>query len=101
MPTRPTRSCTCPPGAGGCRRWLYSLACFRKTKGREAKEEDMKDLEKLLGAEARGLLEHACKTVPRELLHLPGPDFVERVLIPSDRPIPVLRNLQSVFGHGR
>jgi len=61
----------------------------------------MKDLEKLLGAEARGLLEHACKTVPRELLHLPGPDFVERVLIPSDRPIPVLRNLQSVFGHGR
>jgi len=61
----------------------------------------MKDLEKLLGAEARGLLEHACKTVPRELLHLPGPDFVERVLIPSDRPVPVLRNLQSVFGHGR
>ena len=61
----------------------------------------MKDLEKLLGAEARGLLEHACKTVPRELLHLPGPDFVERALIPSDRPIPVLRNLQSVFGHGR
>jgi class I fructose-bisphosphate aldolase len=61
----------------------------------------MKDLEKLLGAEARDLLEHTCKTVPRELLHLPGPDFVERVHIPSDRPVPVLRNLQSVFGHGR
>ncbi len=61
----------------------------------------MKDLEKLLGADARGLLEHTCKTVPRELLHLPGPDFVERVFMESDRPIPVLRNLQSVFGHGR
>jgi class I fructose-bisphosphate aldolase len=61
----------------------------------------MKDLEKLLGAEARSLLEHVCKTVPKELLHLPGPDFVERVLIPSDRPIAVLRSLQDVFGHGR
>jgi len=61
----------------------------------------MKDLEKLLGAEARSLLEHVCKTVAKELLHLPGPDFVERVLIPSDRPIAVLRNLQGVFGHGR
>jgi class I fructose-bisphosphate aldolase len=69
--------------------------------GHEAKEEDMKDLEKLLGAEARSLLEHVCKTVAKELLHLPGPDFVERVLIPSDRPIAVLRNLQGVFGHGR
>ncbi len=59
------------------------------------------DLEKLLGEDARDLLEHRCQTVPASQLHLPGPDFIERVLVPSDRPLPVLRNLQSVFDHGR
>jgi class I fructose-bisphosphate aldolase len=61
----------------------------------------MKDLEKLLGSEAKSLLEHKCKTVSKELLHLPGPDFVERVFIPSDRLITVLRSLQGVLDHGR
>jgi len=61
----------------------------------------MKNLEQLLGSEARGLLEHTCKTVSREQLHLPGPDFIDRVMVHTDRPVPVLRNMRSVFDHGR
>jgi class I fructose-bisphosphate aldolase len=61
----------------------------------------MADLEKLLGKEGKELLEHTCKTVAKEQLHLPGPDFIDRVLTISDRPIGVLRNMRSVFDHGR
>ncbi len=59
------------------------------------------NIEKLLGAEAKPLLTHKCKTIPKESLHLPGPDFVDRVVALSDRPTPVLKNLQSLFDHGR
>jgi class I fructose-bisphosphate aldolase len=56
----------------------------------------------LLGEqEARWLLEHRCQTIPKELLHLPGPDFVDRVFAPSDRNNRVLRNLQWIFNTGR
>lgn len=55
----------------------------------------------LLGAEADALLKHECRTVPKEQLHLPGPDFVERVWINSDRSPQVLRNLQALYDHGR
>jgi len=55
----------------------------------------------LLGASGGSLLEHKSKTIPKETLHLPGPDFVDRVWAHSDRPIPVLRNLQALFGNGR
>jgi len=58
-------------------------------------------IERLLGANASQLLEHQCKTISKEQLHLPGPDFVERVCLVNDRPAPVLRNLQSLFDHGR
>ncbi|UCB44657.1 MAG: class I fructose-bisphosphate aldolase [Spirochaetota bacterium] len=61
----------------------------------------MTNVEKLLGDEAKGLLEHKCSTVPKEQLHLPGPDFIDRVLMHTDRPIQVLRNLQAFFDHGR
>jgi class I fructose-bisphosphate aldolase len=61
----------------------------------------MADLQKLLGKESKDLLEHTCKTVAKEHLHLPGPDFIDRVLTISDRPIRVLRNMRSVFDHGR
>ena len=54
-----------------------------------------------LGGEADSLLKHECKTIKKEQLHLPGPDFVERVCTPSDRPPAVLRNLQSIFNNGR
>ena len=55
----------------------------------------------ILGEEAAGLLEHRCETVSRDLLHLPGPDFIDRVFAATDRSNSVLRNLQSLFDHGR
>lgn len=61
----------------------------------------MTNIEQLLGAEAKSLLEHQCKTIPKEELHLPGPDFVDRVFALSDRPPSVLRSLQQLFSHGR
>lgn len=59
------------------------------------------DIEALLGVESEDLLSHVCQTVPKEQLHLPGPDFVDRIFIPSDRPTPVIRSLQQLFDHGR
>src|SRR2546428_3562235 len=58
-------------------------------------------LEQLLGDEAESLLNHRCRTVDRESLHLPGPDFVDRVWTQSDRSVRVLRSLQTLHGHGR
>ena len=58
-------------------------------------------LEELLGADAADLLQHRCETIPKEMLHLPGPDFVDRVWAQSDRPTRVLRSLQQLYGHGR
>jgi fructose-bisphosphate aldolase, class I len=60
-----------------------------------------KNVAKVLGSEASALLEHTCRTIPKEHLHLPGPDFVDRVWAISDRPTPVLRSLQQMFDHGR
>ena len=59
------------------------------------------DIEGLLGDEAESLLSHESKTIPREDLSLPGPDFVDRVMASTDRSPQVLRNLQSLFDHGR
>jgi class I fructose-bisphosphate aldolase len=59
------------------------------------------DLQSLLGDEAEPLLTYTSKGITRDELTLPGPDFVERVLIDTDRPIAVLRNLQQVLGTGR
>ena len=58
-------------------------------------------IEKLLGDSAKLLLEHKCKTVPKEKLHLPGPDFVDRVYAATDRNSQVLRSLQGMFDTGR
>jgi len=55
----------------------------------------------LLGPEAEPLLTHKCETIDESMLNLPGPDFVDRVVALGDRPVPVLRNLQAVFDHGR
>jgi class I fructose-bisphosphate aldolase len=59
------------------------------------------EIEKLLGDEAASLLNHQSKTVSKDLLHKPGGDWVDRIFSPSDRNIRVLRNLQSIFNHGR
>src|SRR3954447_20305979 len=55
----------------------------------------------LLGDEADELLNHTCETIRKERLHLPGPDFVDRIWKDSDRPTPVLRSLQTLYGSGR
>jgi class I fructose-bisphosphate aldolase len=56
----------------------------------------------LLGEEqSKYLLDHNCKTVSSDLLSLPGPDFIDRVWIGSDRNPQVLKSLQSLFNHGR
>ena len=55
----------------------------------------------LLGPEAKELLSHQCSTIDKSMLQLPGPDFIDRVVVSSDRSIPVIRNLQSIFNHGR
>ncbi len=61
----------------------------------------MTDILGLLGDEAEGLLGHQCRGIPKSMLHLPGPDFVDRVMMDSDRPPGVLRGLQTLIGHGR
>lgn len=55
----------------------------------------------LLGNEADYLLNHTCVKIPRKSISLPGPDFIERIFVPTDRPVTVLRNLQSIFSSGR
>jgi fructose-bisphosphate aldolase, class I len=55
----------------------------------------------ILGDEAADLLEHRCQTILRDDLHLPGPDFVDRVWMQSDRNPRVLRSLQALFDNGR
>ncbi len=59
------------------------------------------DVSALLGDEAESLLEHKAEAFPREHLVLPGPDFIDRVFVGSDRRPAVLRNLQATFDHGR
>jgi fructose-bisphosphate aldolase, class I len=58
-------------------------------------------LESLLGDDAASLLDHTCTTVTKDHLHLPGPDFVDRVWAQSDRPTRVLRSLETLYAHGR
>ena len=57
-------------------------------------------IESALGNDA-GLLTHQCRTVPKESLHLPGPDFIDRVVAASDRSPRVLGSLQALFNGGR
>lgn len=61
----------------------------------------LEKISEFLGEEAEGLLTHRCKTIPGDQLHRPGSDWVDRIFAPSDRPIPVLNNLQRLFGQGR
>jgi class I fructose-bisphosphate aldolase len=61
----------------------------------------MTDIAGLLGSETEDLLGHTCTGIPRDQLHLPGPDFVDRVVAGSDRVPGTLRNLQTVFDTGR
>lgn len=58
-------------------------------------------IKEIIGKENEGLLTHKCTTIPKENLHLPGSDFVDRVWKDSDRTPNVLRNMQSIFNSGR
>ena len=59
------------------------------------------DYAKLLGEDAQDLLTHNSTGIPADTLELPGPDFVDRVFIQTDRSPQVLRNLASMYNHGR
>lgn len=61
----------------------------------------MSDVIEQLGDAAKDLLSHQCKTISKDMLTLPGPDFVDRIFINSDRSNQVLRNLQAMYDHGR
>lgn len=60
-----------------------------------------KSITSILGKEAGYYLDHKCKTVSKESLYLPGPDYIDRVFSQNDRPNTVLKNLQSLFNTGR
>jgi len=59
------------------------------------------DIEKSLGGEAKTLLEHTCKGIPKNTIHAPGPDSVDRIYSLSDRPTPVLKSLSWLIHQGR
>jgi class I fructose-bisphosphate aldolase len=58
-------------------------------------------IETYLGAKAENLLGFKSPKISKERLHLPGPDFIDRIYAASDRNVRVLMNLQRMFGHGR
>lgn len=60
-----------------------------------------KNIIKILGDEASGLLDHKCKTISKDIIHLPGPDYIDRIFVPSDRPINVLKSMEQMFNTGR
>lgn len=55
----------------------------------------------ILEKESEGLLTHRCQTIPKEKIYLPGPDFIDRVFIQTDRKSSVLRSLNQIYQHGR
>jgi fructose-bisphosphate aldolase, class I len=62
---------------------------------------NFKEITSLLGDKAEYYLNHQSKTVSKELLHLPGPDFVDRIFSISNRSEKVIENLNRIFNHGR
>src|SRR2546423_15594984 len=60
-----------------------------------------KKISELLGEKADYLLSHQSKTISKDDLHLPDPDFVDRIWQISDRNPQVMRNLQALYRNGR
>src|SRR6266404_3632564 len=58
-------------------------------------------IREILGADADALLSHQCKTIAKENLHLPGPDFIDRVMTATDRPLRSVVSLSQLFNSGR
>ena len=61
----------------------------------------MTNIPKILGDEAEELLTHTCDTIPKETIHLPGTDYLDRVVLQKDRHPRVLSSFQTLFNHGR
>ena len=61
----------------------------------------MADISKILGDKSEYLLNHTCKTISKDQLHLPGPNFVDDNFGPSNRSPQVLKSIQSLYDHGR
>ena len=61
----------------------------------------MSNIEDLLGSESDSLLNHVCKGIPRDTIHAPGPDYVDRIVAQKNRKPGVLRNLNAMYNHGR
>ena len=60
-----------------------------------------RNISELLGKDAEFLLKHKSKTISKDILHLPNPNFVENVFVQTNRSPQVLRSLQQLFGTGR
>ena len=58
-------------------------------------------IQELLGTDAENLLGHTCKTVSKDALHLPNPDFIDQIFVNSNRSPQVLNSLASLYNHGR
>jgi class I fructose-bisphosphate aldolase len=58
-------------------------------------------IQEILGTQAESLLGHTCNTVDKKHLHLPGPDFIDNVFSLTDRKPTVLRNMGTLYNHGR
>jgi class I fructose-bisphosphate aldolase len=58
-------------------------------------------IESILGDQAESLLNHTCSTISAKQLHIPGPDWVDRIFAQSDRSNRVMRSLETLFNHGR
>lgn len=61
----------------------------------------MNKIIELLGDDAEYYLNHTCRTIEKQFIHLPGPDAIDRVWMDSDRSIRTLHSLQTLCGHGR
>lgn len=60
-----------------------------------------KNIVELLGKDADFLLKHQSKTISKEQIHLPNPNFVDDIFVQSNRNTQVLRSLGQLFGTGR
>ncbi len=58
---------------------------------------DFNDIKNILGKEAEDLLNHTCTGIPKDMIHVPGPDFIERTMEHSDRNNMVLNNMHRLF----
>ena len=61
----------------------------------------LQKITELLGQDADSLLNHNCKTITKDQIHLPGPDFTDRIFIPSNRSNQVIKSINTLYNHGR